>query len=549
MQKLNLGGRPFQLEGHEYERALLEEEAPRQCHKKGAQIGITETQILKTMHGLLYSRYLQGVLYLFPTVNDVTDFSKGRFGPLVSENEAIAEQVSSTDAVSVKRVRKAMLYLRGARSTGRIEGQKRTSSQLKSVPVDRIVFDEVDEMEPAMVDLALERISHSTVKEEAYLSTPSIPDFGIDKLYNESDQRVWMIRCEHCGTETCLELEFPTCLLELPNGRVIRACKKCKGEIFPRNGRWVAQYPERAKDMVGWWISQLNSAFVDPAKILKAFNDPPNGNKAEVYNSKLAMAYIAAENRLTTSDVYSCCGQDVMAMNHRGPCAMGVDIGGMLNVVVGFKPKEKQLQACYLARVSSFNDVHDIAQRFNVKCAVIDMEPELRKAKEFAQAEPYPVFLCDYQDHVVAGPVWDEERKLVKVNRTETCDATHDLVSSSGLLILPRRNEEVEVFAKQTCAIAKVLEEDLESGSRQYRYRKLGEDHYRHGLNYLWLASRRIRVCEADSPLKQHLEFLRRLEQQRRDESYNPLMHGFEEGSSQNDYNPMTHGLSEIKKW
>ena len=180
-----------------------------------------------------------------------------------------------------------MLYLRGARATGKIEGIKKTSSSLKGIPVDRIVFDEVDEMDPAMIDLALERLSHSKVKEEAYLSTPSIPDFGIDKLYNEADQRVWMISCEHCGAETCLELEFPSCLLELPTGQVIRACKKCQKEIFPRNGHWVAQYPQRSKDLVGWWISQLNSAYVDPGKILKAFRDPPNRNLAEVITPSL----------------------------------------------------------------------------------------------------------------------------------------------------------------------------------------------------------------------------------------------------------------------
>lgn len=154
--------------------------------------------------------------------------------------------VSDTDAVSIKRVQKAMLYFRGARATSKIEGIKKSSSQLKGIPVDRIVFDEIDEMEPSMIDLARERLSHSEIKEEAYLSTPSIPDFGIDKLYNESDQRLWMTRCEHCGTETCLEIEFPGCLLETVGG-VIRACKKCKKEIFPRNGRWVAQYPERSK--------------------------------------------------------------------------------------------------------------------------------------------------------------------------------------------------------------------------------------------------------------------------------------------------------------
>ncbi len=492
---VSLGAGPFQMAGHEYEIPMLQEEVPRQVYKKGAQMGITEVNVLKSMHGLISGRYPQGVLYLFPTVNDVTDFSKGRFSPLLDDNPEISDLVRNTDSVSVKRVRKSMLYLRGARSTARIEGIKKTSSQLKGVPVDRIVFDEVDEMDPAMIDLALERLSHSRVKEEAYLSTPSIPDFGIDKLYNESDQRVWMIRCDHCGTETCLELEFPSCILEVSPGKVIRACKKCQKEIFPRNGHWVAQYPQRSKDLTGWWISQLNSAYVDPGKILKVFRDPPNRNLAEVYNSKLGMAYISAENRLTANDVYYCCGQDAISLGELGPCAMGVDVGTLLHVVVGFRPKEKALQICYLARVSSFNDLHDIARKFNVQCAVVDMEPEIRKAREFQAAEPYDVFLCDYQDHLTSGYSWDEERRLVKVNRTEICDATHDLISEPGALILPRRNEEVEIYAKEMSNIAKVLQEDQETGSREYRYRKLGEDHYRHATNYFYLASQRIDIA------------------------------------------------------
>ena len=522
VKRVNLGAGPFQVVGHEYQIPMLQDDAVRQVYKKGAQMGVTEVNILKSMHGLISGRYPQGVLYLFPTVNDVTDFSKGRFSPLLDDNPEIADLVRNTDSVSVKRIRKSMLYLRGARATGRIEGIKKTSSSLKGIPVDRIVFDEVDEMDPAMIDLALERLSHSKVKEEAYLSTPSIPDFGISKLYDESDQRIWMIKCQKCGAETCLEIEFPNCLLELPEGRVIRVCKNCRNEIFSKDGFWVAQYPSRSQDLVGWWISQLNSVYVDPGKVLKAFREPPNRNLAEFYNSKLGLAYISADNRLAVQDVYSCCGQEAMSMNHKGPCAMGVDVGSLLNVVVGFKPKEKVLQIIYIARVSSFNDVHDIAQRFNVRYAVIDMEPELRKAREFAQAEHYPVFLCDYQDHVVTGPVWDEEKRVVKVNRTDICDATHDLVSSSGFLVLPRRSEELDLFAKQVCNAAKVLQEDQETGSREYRYRKLGEDHYRHALNYFYLATRRIGVVETAQDA-----FLRRMaELEETAKPYNPLTYG-----------------------
>jgi hypothetical protein len=208
------------------------------------------------------------------------------------------------------------------------------------------------------------------------------------------------------------------------------------------------------------------------------------------------MAYVAAENRLSITDIYGCCGQDAMGTKETNTCAMGVDVGSLLYAAVGFKSREQVYEICYLARVSSFNDIHDIGKRFNVQCAVIDMEPELRKAREFQAAEPYPVFLCDYVD-VKSGPQWDEEKNIVKVNRTEILDTSHELFVKPGTLILPRRCDEVDKFAGQARNTAKILEEDSETGSREYRYRKLGEDHYRHALNYFYLAGQRVRVSDS----------------------------------------------------
>ncbi len=283
-------------------------------------------------------------------------------------------------------------------------------------------------------------------------------------------------------------------ILELSDGRVIRACKKCKKEVFPRNGRWVAQYPEKSKDLVGWWISQLNSVFVNPGSILRAFTDPETRNLPELYNSKLGMAYIAAENRLTPNDIWANCGQEPMKTMDPGPCAMGVDVGKILTVTVGCKPRDKVFQILYLARVSSFNDLHDIAKRFNVRRAVIDAMPETRAAREFQESEKFPVFLCTYTGSPGSGPRFDEGKRLISVNRTELCDTVHDLVSRGGKLVLPRRCEEMEVFTKELTNIAKVLEEDQESGSREYRYRALGADHYFHSLGYFSLAARDIGI-------------------------------------------------------
>lgn len=233
--------------------------------------------------------------------------------------------------------------------------------------------------------------------------------------------------------------------------------------------------------------------FVNPAKILEQFQDPKT-NLQEFYNSKLGMAYIAAENRLTKNDVIACCGNDVMSVRSEGPCSMGADIGKHIHVVIGSRLSGgRQLKIIKVATVSSFNDLHDLGRRFGVKCAVLDLYPETRKVREFAASEKYPVFGCDYQERQKGAFAWDERNKVVTVNRTEVCDATHELVMNKGRLELPRRSDELDNYIKHMTGIVKVLQEDETTGSKVYRYRRIADDHYRHATNYFYLASTRIR--------------------------------------------------------
>ncbi len=450
----------------------------------------TEALVLRTLHGMIYQHYPQGAVYLFPTRDDVKDFSKARFDPLIAGNGCISNHVQNTDATNIKQIGRAFLYLRGARITKNISGAKKSSSQLKSIPVDRVVFDERDEMDDSMVELARERVSHSDVQEIISLGTPTIPDYGIDKMYQESDQRVWMIRCEKCNKFTCLELEFPTCIMRRPDGEAYRGCVHCQEEIFPHNGQWVPQYPGREK--VGWWISQLNSLYVKPGYILDLYEDPPNGDLSEVMNSKLGRAYIPAENRLTSAEVYACCGKDPMLMKHDGPCGMGVDVGRELHVTIGYRTSRRNVKIIYIGRVSSFTDLHDLGKRYGVRSSVIDLKPETRKVRDFQTSEPYSIFGCDYVETRTGMTAWDEKERVIKCNRTEICDMSHDLVTEPGRLELPRRNTEIDQYVREMCNIAKVLEEDMDTGNRVYRYKKLGPDHYRHSTNYLLLACDRI---------------------------------------------------------
>jgi hypothetical protein len=490
---LQLATGPYEIKQHEYQVGWLEEDAPQQCFIKGAQIGASEINVLKTLHGHVHGRYNQGSLYLFPTRDDVKDFSKSRFDPLLESNPFIGAFVKNTDSQNIKKIGQGFLYLRGARSTKNVGGTKKSSSQLKSISVDRVVFDEFDEMEESMIELAQYRISHSKIKELIYLGTPTIPDYGIDKMYQKSDQRVWMIECPACGKEASLDLEFPNSLRRRLDGSVYRCCIHCTAEVHPSKGRWVAQYPSRSDTLVGWWISQLNSLYVDPTLILDKYEDPPYGNLSEVMNSTLGRAYIPAENRLTHAEVYSCCGDDPMANKHEGPTCMGVDVGNVLHVVIAQRLTRKTLKVLKVGRYHSFNDLHDLARDFNVKSAVIDLFPEKRKVVEFQKSENFSVFGCNYVETRTGQIACDEKEHIIKGNRTEICDMTHEMVSTPGGMIIPRRNTEIDEFVKEVCNIAKVLDEDPDTGARMFRYKKLStNDHYRHALNYCLLASERV---------------------------------------------------------
>lgn len=491
---------PFLLEGHEYQVELLQSEAQKECAIKGAQMTFTMTDIIKTTHGMIYGKYPQGVMYVFPTTKTGERFSQSRFTPLIHRNPHTIGCYVSKDNVELKRISDSNLYFVGSRSTSKIDQQQRSTVALKSEPVDKLTFDEYDEHDMDMIPKAKERMSHSEIQEEVYLSTPSIPGFGIDELYGESDQRIWMIKCEHCGKETCLELEFPNCLKERADGSIYRSCIHCGEEIYPHNGHWVARYPDRSKDMVGRWISQLNSKYINPIDILGAFNDPQKYHTTltDVYNYKLAMAYVASENKLKPNDIYNICSWDVMLTKHPGPCCMGVDVGTLLHIVIAYHPNDVSLKAVKFATVSSFNDVHDLAKRFNVECAVIDREPEIRKAREFQESEDYEIFLCDYQEEQRHAPAFNSKSGLVIINRTEICDASHNLITIPGRYVIPRRNKEVERYALEMSNLAKVLEENPETGSKSYFYRKVGADHYRHATNYMLLAAMRIGVYEPE---------------------------------------------------
>lgn len=494
LNKIRLQKGIWSFDKRQYLLEPMQTDCRRRCYMKATQGGFTELEVIKNLHGMIFRRYPRGVLYLFPTTDDVREFSKARFGPLIDANPtSIGSYVRNTDTASLKKVHDAFLYLRGAVLSQRLEIDARESAKLRSISVDKCDFDELDLMDPDVIEKAKGRMGDSEVKEEAYISNPTLPDFGIAAVFANSDQRHWFRKCE-CGEFTCAELEFPGCVKYRPDGSGYIACKKCGREVSPDPGEWVPQNRDKSDYMHGYRWSQLTSYQNDPGEILADYMDPPDGNLADVVRLRLGLPYVAAEDRLTVAEVLGCCGDYPQLNSHPGPCAMGIDCQKPKRIIIGIRSGPNRFKILRVAGLSEWNDITDMAYRFNVKSAVVDIRPYEDSARTWQKAMRFKVFLCEYSESTALGSMYNDNTGIVKVNRTEIMDTTHRLVTTQGLLTIPRNCPQIKQFATQVCATAKVLETNKRTRTSVYRYRKLGPDDYRHGLNYFYLAASSGRI-------------------------------------------------------
>jgi len=469
VENIILDGKPFTYDRHEYLIEPYQDTHPDQSELKATQMGLTSKAMLRVMYGARYGNY-RGILYLFPSKSDVTDFSKGRIDPLIDENpDTIGAWLKDTDASNIKRIWNAFLYLRGMKSR----------VGLKSIPVDFIIMDELDEAPQNAVDMAMERMAHSEFKEILKLSNPTLPDYGIDKAFQETDQRYWLLKCEKCGDYTCLEDNFPDCLKTV-NGRVIRACQKCHAALNPSIGQWVAKHPS-ITDKRGYHYSQLFSHYVEPADILHQFRT--TDNLTDFYNLKIGNAYVEAENRLSVQEILSLCAGHGIESSDPGPCYMGVDQGKDLHVVIGKRWGDKAGKIIHLGIYRDWEELDRLMDNFNIARCVVDALPETRNARAFAERFKSMIYMNYYNHHQKGSYAWNEKEFIVSCNRTESLDASHREIINQEI-ILPRSSDIVEEFAKHMHNVAKKLEENEETGSKRYVYVKLGPDHFRHAFNY-----------------------------------------------------------------
>jgi hypothetical protein len=502
-EQYRIMGQPFpgkwSFEHHPWTRLMHDAPEEMIVGQKAAQMGYTEAALNK----VFYSIDVEGksCLYILPASNpDASDFSTSRFDPALEMSDHLANMFSDVKNIGHKRAGNANLFIRGSRSR----------SQLKSLPIGFIVCDELDEMNQDNVSLAFERMSGQVDKQSFLISTPTIDKYGINNFYEVSTQDHYFFPCPHCNRRT--ELTFPECLVitaDDANDPKIRdthiICKECNVKLehaakvdYLNKGDWVSSRTDRLAR--GFYVNQLYSMTVKPYELaalyLKAQTNP--SDEQEFYNSKLGLTHVVEGAKVSDKNLHECTGshKKQLQATPNALITMGIDVGTYLHYEVDqwFLANEgSDINLMYKCRVLAegkvqhFEELDLLFRDFNVRFAVIDANPERRKALEFAQRHYGRVKLCFYGTGITGKSisVHAPEEHTITVDRTSWLDLSLSRFRRQEIILPVDLSMEYKSHIK---ALVRIYDKDV-NGNPVGKYVKGNEDdHLAHARNYAEIA-------------------------------------------------------------
>jgi hypothetical protein len=401
---VNEKGKLIRVDGdspHFFLEALYLDRAQKIAVRKPSQVGVSLWAIVaKGIHGV--RMWGINVIHTLPTVSDVGKFVPAKINELIKKNPAIKKGISDkeVDAIAQKQFGKGFYYIKGTKS-------EREALMITS---DRNIYDELDKSDMVQVgNYASRQEGAESLKEEVWLSTPTIPNFGIDEKYSESDQKHWRFNCGKCGYEQ--HMVWPD---NVDLKREVYICSSCGTELKPAwirprtrknpegTGKWKARFPGR--EISGYWITQMIVPWITCAGLIKEYKHrEKKGQLDYFYNHKLGLPYVSAESQIPASLIY----RNLTQVQHTEVnCLMGVDVQlRELYVTIG---TEEGVFGILIVRdeydefgeiiKSKWDRLAELMEVYDVRIAVIDGGFMINDVIAFAKRFPHRVYVNLYKD-------------------------------------------------------------------------------------------------------------------------------------------------------
>ena len=509
-------GKPFSFDGHEYQKKILEDKSQNLVIIKSAQMGISE---MSARMALARSVLIDGfsTIYTLPAASAAANFMKTRIDPVIDGSPYLSEMVNNdVDNIAVKRFGKnSYLYLKGAQ----------VDRQAISVPADMLIYDEVDNSDQNVLTLYESRIIHSPYKLTVKLSTPTVPNYGIDLAYKESRRHVNMCKCNHCNhwfyPDYYRHVKIPDFNQELdtltrthfgnPSFRWAEAyvaCEKCGREVdlMPEYREWVIENPGDAFPAAGYRISPFDCpTIIKPSELVKSsveFNRPQDFS-----NQRLGIPMEDKESTLGRDELDRC----IISQSSGGGFnrVMGLDMGMTCWCHIADVLPDNTLVLIHTEGIPLSRVIErrrELKQQYRVRMTVVDHGPYTETVYRM-QAEDSNLFAGIYSTakaidlFKVKLVEEDKEKgkeaaKNVHINRNKGFDLRMGMVRSGQILKVSDTNDEVwKVHLTDQKRVRAFHQDEL-----MFVWQKTkGEDHLDHALLYTIIASKLVSTASGSN--------------------------------------------------
>ena len=465
----NEQGHKLDFHDHAYLWDIYQDFSPNQACMKAAQICFTTTAIIKSLW--LTKQNKMDMIYTMPTYSDVGTLVTSKVNRIIEQNPIFQEWTSKRDTIEQKRVGDSVIYYRGTWS----------EREALSITSDLNVHDEVDRSNLKVVEQYASRLQHSKFQWQWQFSNPSVPEVGVHKMYNRSDQKHWFVTCPKCNKKQFLVMEniFPK-----ETGGYYFGCNNCQTELDRRNGEWIARwknltYNKETNPMGvnGYWISLLMAPWVSANTIKELERTKPADYFA---NFVLGIPYTGSGNVVIKDVIMRNLTSEINTQE--GRIVIGVDPGSDIRYVIG-----NAQGIFYYGECKNYKELEVLMNRWQKAIMIIDSGGDLIASRELRDRYKNRIFLAYYRQDRKCEDLfsWDDDEGSVSIDRNRTIQLVIDELTDRRIPIYGNETDWYDYWIHWS-HIYKVSEEDS-LGQIRAKWQRSDRDDWVHATVY-WRA-------------------------------------------------------------
>lgn len=500
-----IGGRPFSFKNHEYQEVILRDDSQEKVIIKPSQVGLSEISV-RTALALANIISPYTLAYTLPTAGFASMFVKTRLDPVIATSPYARDALNTAvDNSEVKMFGESFLHFRGCAA----------GNAAISIPVDHLIHDEVDFSDQEVLSQYESRITHSEYKRKTKLSTPTLPDFGIDAEFKASRRHYNLVKCNHCNNWFIPDYYkhvrvpgFTDDLRTITKGLLPKIrwqeaalhCPSCGGvpSLQPEHREFVCENPEENHVAAGFQVSPFDAPNIITCPSL--IKTSTNYKRVQDFcNFGLGKAMEDKDASFLKEELEALFVHADQTGHMR---VMGLDLGITNHLMVADVGADDSLLIIHAERIpvgSLRTRVAELSLRFNVSVIVSDSQPYTETIIGM-QATLQNLFGAIYVRskavELYTTKIQEEDDKKgkelvrqVNINRDKAFDALMQDVRNGMVAFCQTSEKELIVEHMMDMKRGKVFDD---SNEIVYTWKKstLGNDHYHHTLLYTYIASR-----------------------------------------------------------